>query len=554
MGPRPRGRPAARRRRARHGEDDSAARIGRPADPSEGEPDKLLLLVGSRRAAAELRARLTTLLHREGAPTPRPCTRPVSRWCAPCTRTPSECCGCTPPATATPTTAPRQRRAGRRGARPAGRRAVRLAGRHGAGVGLAGAAAAGDRLAGLRAPSSASCCCARPNAAWGRTSCRRWRAARRAGVGRGRPVLPHLRAGGAAPRSRTAGARRRPPRRRWTPRSWSGPRWTRWRATPSCSPPSAPASATCSSTTRTISIPSRWSSSGSSPAPPTPCCSRRPGPGRAGVPRGGPRRARRRRRPDGPAHRRPPGRPCRPCRRGPARRPAAGRRACPRARTGCRATGDGRSCRGAGVRLGSAGGGLDRGRAAPRAPARRRPVVADGGAVALGPAHAADLAPRAARGRRADRGAARRAADWPASPRSCRCSWCCGTRPGRTSIDADAATALLTSPLGSADPMRLRLVPAPRPPTAARGRARGRRSGSATSPDADRTTGAPPDEVRTTGHRGGRGARRQRPAARRGAARRRPRSAGPARRSARPRDRPAAPRRSAARRRRRRDP
>jgi superfamily I DNA/RNA helicase/RecB family exonuclease len=34
---------------------------------SGGEPDKLLLLVGSRRAAAELRARLTTLLHPDGA-------------------------------------------------------------------------------------------------------------------------------------------------------------------------------------------------------------------------------------------------------------------------------------------------------------------------------------------------------------------------------------------------------------------------------------------------------------------------------------------------------
>ena len=63
---------------------------------------------------------------------------------------------------------------------------------------------------------------------------------------------------------------------------------------------------------------------------------------------------------------------------------------------------------------------------------RRRPVVADGGAVALGPAHAADPAPRAAGRRRADRRAARTSCRRPASRRSCRCSWSCGTRHGRT--------------------------------------------------------------------------------------------------------------------------
>ena len=125
-------------------------------------------------------------------------------------------------------------RAGRRGAGAAGRRTGGLAGRPGARIGLAGAAAPGDRAAGLRRRA------ARTAAAGGRARAGAGRAARRWGSGTtcrsGSPP------GGSSARTsrwcccagrgpgRAAGRRAR----RWMPPSWSARRWTRWRATPSC--------------------------------------------------------------------------------------------------------------------------------------------------------------------------------------------------------------------------------------------------------------------------------------------------------------------------------
>ena len=100
-------------------------------------------------------------------------------------------------------------------------------------------------------------------------------------------------------------------------------------------------------------------------------------------------------------------------------------------------------------------------------------------------------------------------------------------------LDADAATALLTSPLGSADPLRLRRL--------RRGLLRLHAAGAQATEPAEPTRcaaagrrGRPPDLRRHPSRHGARddggrrGAHRQRPAAGRRAARRRPRAAGPA--------------------------
>ena len=159
------------------------------------------------------------------------------------------------------------------------------------------------------------------------------------------------------------------------------------------------------------------------------CCARRP-PQRARGPRGRARGSRPGCREPGPAG------------SGPAR-PASAARA-------------GRHGAGAGVRLGRAGGRLGGRPAAPRPPHRT---------ACRGRGWRCWSAPPAARCRRcAGRcwppgcRSPRRPTScrWPASPRWCRCCWCCGCATRPDELDADAATALLTSPLGSADPMRMR--------------------------------------------------------------------------------------------------
>ena len=116
-------------------------------------------------------------------------------------------------------------------------------------------------------------------------------------------------------------------------------------------------------------------------------------------------------------------------------------------------------------------------------------------------------------------------------------------------LDADAATALLTSPLGSADPLRLRrlrrgllrLHAAGGQARGARGTTRCRRRGRAAC---RRRRGPSRDGALDDG--GGRGAHRERPAAGGRAARRRPRAAGPAGRAPAVRDRTTAPGRGVA--------
>ncbi len=204
-GSRARRRPAAGRRRPRHREDDAARRGCGPADPDRGragpgaaarrQPPGRGRAAG---AADQAGARRRRRPHHPRAARPHrallrlrraaPARRPQRRPSAP---------------------APRERGAGRRGAGPAGRRAPRLAGRHGARIGLAGAAAAGDRACRASPPSCANCCCGQPNAGSGRTSCRRWGSGTTCRSG-SRPVAS------SAPTSRScccagrwAGARRR---------------------------------------------------------------------------------------------------------------------------------------------------------------------------------------------------------------------------------------------------------------------------------------------------------------------------------------------------------
>ena len=129
------------------------------------------LLVGSRRAAAELRERLAMPAARTMGRTTL-----ASRWCARCTPTRSGCCGCTPPATAIR----------RRGCWPAPSRTPWCATCCGGevdgdapGLGLAGAARARRWPCRASPPSCASCCCAPPNGGWARTSSPSWAAGTR---------------------------------------------------------------------------------------------------------------------------------------------------------------------------------------------------------------------------------------------------------------------------------------------------------------------------------------------------------------------------------------
>ena len=384
--------------------------------------------------------------------------RPVARrWSAPSTPTRSVCSACTPPATAIRrpgcSRAPSRMRwsatclggevdgvvpgsgwprADRARARGAGvrRRAAR--------------AAAARRRAGARARTSW------PSSARGTTS----PSGRRRGGSSAATSRSRCCAG------RRGGGRHRPRRPRSTRPSWWRRRSTRSRRIPSCSRPSGSGCATSSSTTRRISIRSRWSWSACSGAARPRCCSRAI-PTRPSSPSAAP--TRRACRPSTrtrwcsrwitaahppsarPARRSPPG--CPGWGRGgtgsprPApirsvaggeelrRRAAAGRVSAWRgggqvggARGGCfRLAGGGRTGVRARVHLRGAGGRLDRRPAAPRASHRRRAVVADGGARALGapgaPGAAAGAAwPRASRSPRRPT-----SCRWPANRRSCRC-------------------------------------------------------------------------------------------------------------------------------------
>ena len=227
-----------------------------------------------------------------------------------------------------------------------------------------------------------------------------------------------------------------------------------------------------------------------------------------------------------------PGRPAR-CRRMPSirrrdgRAPPAGRAR----RSSMRRRLDGRRRAGvrAGVHLRGAGGRLDRRPAAPGASHRRRAVVADGGARALGAAGAPGAAAGALGRGRPDRRAARRVAAGPPTRGRPAADGAALRRPARRARRRrrDGAAHV---------PARLRRSPphaplAPRACSACRRRATPRRL-------ADDRTPRPP---RARADPCGRRARRERSAAGRGPARRRGGPPGSARRPARPRDGAAAP-------------
>ena len=322
------------------------------------------------------------------------------------------------------------------------------------------------------------------------------RAARRAGVGRGRPLLPHLRAGGAAARGRgpgraaghRPGAGRRRAGRRRAGRAGQRSRAARGRACPGPAPPGR---------RRAGPRPAAdGAGAGAGPHRPHRRCSRatRTRPCSASAART--RRA---------------STPSTPRRRAhvstivpaPAIRAAGARLAArlPGRRARAHAGRPGATTRvdeadgqvaGARVRLGGAGGGLDRGRAAARAPAARRALVADGGAVALRPAHAARAAPRAARRRRADRRAAGRAAAGPPARGRAAAHGAAVRGPaGRPRRRRRHGAAHLAAGLGGPDAPA---PPAPRPAAPARGRAgRTRGAGSA------RGAATPTDDRRAAG-------------------------------------------------------
>ncbi len=238
------------------------------AAPRAGEdPTRTLVLVGSRRAAAELRERLGELVHGEDGPAERtsrePLVRTVHSYAFGVLRLHAARNGDPPPrllASAEQDAVVRDLLAGEvEPAVPHSGWPERL---------LPAIAAAGVRRRAARAAAARGR--ARPRA----------RGAGRAGRDSSTSPSGGPRAGSSARTSRSrccagprAGARRRPPRPRSTPPSWWPRRWTRWPPIPSCWPPSGSGCATSSSTTRRTSIRSRWSWSGCSAPPPPPCCS-----------------------------------------------------------------------------------------------------------------------------------------------------------------------------------------------------------------------------------------------------------------------------------------
>ena len=197
--------------RSGHRQDHAAARGRRSRAVRTGDARaRTLVLVGAGGRPASCGSGWRARARATGRPTR------ASRWCARCTPTRSGCCGCTPPGTATR----------RRGCWPAPSRTPWCATCWPARSTATRRARAGPTR--LRAgasgcpvspPSCASCCCARPSAGSGPDELRELgRRHEVAGLGGGRPVLPHLRAGQPAARGggpgRAAGHRARAGRRR----------------------------------------------------------------------------------------------------------------------------------------------------------------------------------------------------------------------------------------------------------------------------------------------------------------------------------------------------
>ena len=416
-----RGGAAADRRRAGHGQDHAAARRGRAAAWPRGRTRRARWCwsgaVARQRSCASgwcAWARATA-------------EQAARRWSARSTPTRSACSACTPRGTAI-----RRRGCSRAPSRmrwSATCWAVRSTASSPARGGPSGSSPRW-RCRGSP-PSCASCCCAPPSGGWVPTSWPSWARGTTSPNGR-------RRAGSSAATSRSpccgaprAGERRRPRRPRSTPPSWWRPRSTRSRRTPSCSPPSGervrhlrrrrragPRSAADGAGRRARAQRGHRAARG------------RPRPGRPHVPRrrsgGHAGRSRRETVVLTVDHRGAPAVRAAGCRGSRARLPGAGEgRHRPAGRAGPAAAGGagaGRRPGGrAGVHLRRPGGGLDRRPAAPRPPHRRRAVVADGGARALGAARAARRCgarswPRASRSPRLPT-----SCRWPANPRSCRC-------------------------------------------------------------------------------------------------------------------------------------
>ena len=363
------------------------------------DPEQILVLTFSRKAAAELRTRITGRV----APTIRePLARTFHSYAYGVLRRAALLRGDAAAAAAD------LGRAGRRGRRAAARR------RRGGGrrpLARRSRPGAGDRRA--SAPSCASCCCGPPSAA---------------SAPPGSP--PGDRSSGATtgctPRPSRTSTRGSPPspppagatRRATTRPSWSGRRSPSSTATPSCCARNATGPAGCSSTSTRTPTPPRSSCWSCSPAA-AGTWSRSATPTRPSTPSAAPSRAASSSSPTGSGT--PTAGPPAGCRWASAGGPA--RSCCRISRTVAEGLPgpwehrrlvpvDGTDPGAAEVHVfGSRGGrgGLPRRRPAPRAPARRRAVVADGGRRPHG-RRARTAAPRAVLGRRPGGGVRRRPA------------------------------------------------------------------------------------------------------------------------------------------------